>query len=67
VQGQHASHHRADVHREHHIVVFGGETFDELFAVEIGKQVYYLLQKEYYLVVCWKTALLNVAQIGHYL
>lgn len=36
VQGQDAAGHRADVDREHHVVVLGGVSLDELLGVQIG-------------------------------
>lgn len=65
MQCEDASHHRADVDCEHHVVVFGREAFDQLLAVQIGQQVDDFLKKEDNLVVCGKTTLLHVAQVGH--
>jgi len=65
VQCEDAPDHGADVDCEHHVVVFGCEAFDQLFAVEVGQQVDDFLKKEDDLVVCGKAPFLYVAQVGH--
>jgi hypothetical protein len=65
VQGEHAPHHRADVHCEHHVVVLGRETLNQLLAVEVGQEIYDLLQQEHDLVVGRQLTLLHVAHVGH--
>lgn len=65
MQGQHTPDHATHVDCVHHVVVLGCEAFDELVAVEVGQQVYNLLQQKDYLVVCWQLAFLHVSQVLH--
>lgn len=60
MQGQHASHHPAYIHCEHHIVVLGRKGTDQLLTVQIGKEVDDFLEEEDDLVVGRQLSLLYV-------
>jgi len=67
VEGKDASYHSTNVDCKHHIVVLGCKTADQVFAVEVGKQVHYFLKQKNDFVVWRKLAFSHISEVLDYL
>ena len=67
VQGKDAPNHGADVDCEHHVIVLGCETANQVFTVEIGQEIHDFLEEEHDLVVGWQLLFSHVFQVFYYL
>ena len=67
MQGKNTSDHGADIDCEHHVIVFGCKTANQVFTVEVGQKVDDFLEEEHDFVVGRKLLLSHVFQVFYYL
>ena len=67
VQGKDAPDHSADVYCKHHVIVFGCETANQVFTVEVGQEIHNFLEEEHDFVVGRQLLLSHIFQVFYYL